>query len=117
MHVSFARLESGSNMCGGGEGVGNIFKAQNHMIYCILAEVVLIIESLVIFYNKIKPREFCEFLYKCITHRKAYHFSGKIDTKMVGFSVRNTFVYKCTNFARPYFPYFTTFSNQTWQFY
>ena len=34
---------------------------------------------------------------------------GKIDTKMVGFRVPNTFVGKFANFAMPYFPHFTTF--------
>ena len=41
--------------------------------------------------RKIQPCEVCEFVYKCITHGKAYHFPGKIDTRMVGFHVRNTF--------------------------
>ena len=35
---------------------------------------------------------------------------------VVGFSVRNTFVYKFANFARLYFPQFTTFRHQPWQF-
>ena len=34
---------------------------------------------------------------------------------MVDFCVRNTFVYKFANFARLYFPQFTTFRDQTWQ--
>ena len=38
-------------------------------------------------------------------------------SKVVTFSSRNTNVYKFANFARPYFPCFTTFRHQTWQFY
>ena len=43
--------------------------------------------------------------------------NSKIDTKMVVFRVRNTFVNKFANLARLYFPHFTSFHNQTWQFY
>ena len=67
--------------------------------------------------RKLWPGEVYEFGYKCITHAKAYHFSGIIDPKVVGFRVRSTFVCKFPNFARPHFPHFTTFRNQTWQFY
>ena len=53
---------------------------------------------------------------------KIYYHSSKEhlkigSTTMVGFRVRNTFVCKFANFAMPYFPHFTTFRNQTWQFY
>ena len=46
-------------------------------------------------------------------------FSGKIDTKMIGFRVRNTFICKFANFARLYFPHFTTCISpqKTWLFY
>ena len=42
---------------------------------------------------------------------------GKIDTKVVGIFVRNTFAYKIANFARLHFPRSTTFRYQTWKLY
>ena len=48
-----------------------------------------------------------------IKHEKNYHFCGKIDPKMVGFSVHMKFICKFTNFVRLYFSYFPTFCNQT----
>ena len=66
---------------------------------------------------KIWRRKVCKFVYICITRGKIYHFSAKIVSKVVTFSSRNTNVYKFANFARPYFPCFTTFRHQTWQFY
>ena len=66
---------------------------------------------------KIWPRKVCRFVYICITRGKSYHFSAKIVSKVVTFSSRNTNVYKFANFVTPYFPCFTTFRHQTWQFY
>jgi hypothetical protein len=39
------------------------------------------------------------------------------EPKMVTISARNTNIYKIRNFARLYFPSFTTFRNQILQFY
>jgi hypothetical protein len=38
-------------------------------------------------------------------------------SKMATIPARNTNIYKISNFARLYFPYFTTFRNQILQFY
>ena len=61
--------------------------------------------------------QICKFVYICITREKSYHFSAEIVAEVVTFSSRNTNIYKFANFARQYFPCFTTFRHQTWQFY
>mgnify|MGYP002803562298 CR=1 FL=1 len=49
--------------------------------------------------GKISHREVCELVYiKYFKDEKAYHFWGKIDIKMVGFSMRNRFVHKLAKY-------------------
>ena len=69
---------------------------------------------------KIWPRKVCKFVYIYIyiyIHLYSYHFCDNFSSKMVTSSSRNTNIYKFANFARLYFPCFTTFRDQTWQFY
>ena len=49
--------------------------------------------------------------------RESLPFLYQFCLKSGRFPVRNTFVYKFANFVRLYFPQFTTFRHQTWQFY
>ena len=55
---------------------------------------------------------FAKCVYICIAYRKAFHLLTNFGSKVVGFSNCNTNVHKML-----YFLYFTTFCNQTLQFY
>ena len=62
--------------------------------------------------------KFANFVYICITRGKSYHFLSRNCRENGNFFPRVIQIHtRFANFARLYFPYFTTFRHQTSQFY